>query len=86
MNRLKQGNSQQVELSDSSVQEAITKNDELKAHINIGETMILKDSKSRYVPPETGAVVLMDVKTGGVVAMVSSPAYDPNLFSGRFFY
>ena len=83
VDRLKQGNSQQVELSDSSVQEAITKNDELKAHINIGETMILKDSKSRYVPPETGAVVLMDVKTGGVVAMVSSPAYDPNLFSGR---
>ena len=48
-----------------------------------GETMILKDSKSRYVPPETGAVVLMDVKTGGVIAMVSSPAYDPNLFAGR---
>jgi len=45
--------------------------------------MILKDSKSRYVPPETGAVVLMDVETGGVVAMVSSPAYDPNLFAGK---
>ena len=25
----------------------------------------------------------MDVETGGVVAMVSSPAYDPNLFAGR---
>ena len=83
VDRLKQGNSVQVELSDSAVQEAITKNDALKAHINIGETMILKDSKSRYVPPETGAVVLMDVETGGVVAMVSSPAYDPNLFAGR---
>jgi penicillin-binding protein 2 len=83
VDRLKQGNSEQVELSDSAVQEAITKNDALKAHINIGETMILKDSKSRYVPPETGAVVLMDVETGGVVAMVSSPAYDPNLFAGR---
>ena len=83
VDRLKQGNSEQVELSDSAVQEAITKNDALKAHINIGETMILKDSKSRYVPPETGAVVLMDVETGGVVAMVSSPAYDPNLFAGK---
>jgi penicillin-binding protein 2 len=83
VDRLKQGNSEQVELSDSAVQEAITKNDALKAYINIGETMILKDSKSRYVPPETGAVVLMDVETGGVVAMVSSPAYDPNLFAGR---
>ncbi len=83
VDRLKQGNSEQVELSDSAVQEAITKNDALKAYINIGETMILKDSKSRYVPPETGAVVLMDVETGGVVAMVSSPAYDPNLFAGK---
>ena len=45
--------------------------------------MILKDANSRYVPPEAGAVVLMDIHTGGVIAMVSSPAYDPNLFAGR---
>jgi len=81
--RLKRGNSEQVKLSDSSVQEAITKNDEIRAHINIGETMILRDANSRYVPPETGAVVLMDIKTGGIVAMASAPAYDPNLFVGR---
>ena len=83
VNRLKLGNSEQVEMAQSSVQEAITNNDELKAHINIGETMILKDANSRYVPPEAGAVVLMDIHTGGVIAMVSSPAYDPNLFAGR---
>ena len=83
VNRLKLGNSEQVEMAQSSVQEAITNNNELKAHINIGETMILKDANSRYVPPEAGAVVLMDIHTGGVIAMVSSPAYDPNLFAGR---
>ena len=83
VNRLKLGNSEQVEMAQSSVQEAINNNDELKAHINIGETMILKDANSRYVPPEAGAVVLMDIHTGGVIAMVSSPAYDPNLFAGR---
>ena len=83
VNRLKLGNSEQVEMAQSSVQEAINNNDELKAHINIGETMILKDANSRYVPPEAGAVVLMDIHTGGVLAMVSSPAYDPNLFAGR---
>ena len=83
VNRLKLGNSEQVEMAQSSVQEAINNNDELKAHINIGETMILKDANSRYVPPEAGAVVLMDIHTGAVIAMVSSPAYDPNLFAGR---
>ena len=83
VHRLKLGNSQQVELAKSSVQEAINKNAELKAHINIGETMILKDANSKYVPPETGAVVLMDVHTGAIIAMASSPAYDPNLFAGR---
>ena len=71
VHRLKLGNSQQVELAKSSVQEAINKNAELKAHINIGETMILKDANSKYVPPETGAVVLMDVHTGAIIAMAS---------------
>jgi len=83
VNRLKQGNSEVVELATSAVQEAITRNDELQAHINIGETMILKDAKSRYVPPESGAVVLMEIKTGAVIAMASLPSYDPNLFVGR---
>ena len=30
---------------------------------------------------ERGALVAIDVKTGGILAMVSAPGYDPNLFT-----
>jgi penicillin-binding protein 2 len=30
---------------------------------------------------ERGALVAMDVKTGGILSMVSNPSYDPNLFT-----
>lgn len=30
-----------------------------------------------------GAIVAMDVRTGGVLCIASSPAYDPNIFAGR---
>ncbi len=65
------------------VQEALLENEELRAHVSMGDDLVLKDEKGRLVPPESGAVVVMDIYTGELKVMVSTPSFDPNLFSNR---
>ena len=42
---------------------------------------INKSKRRPYINANSGAVVVLDVKTGETLAMVSDPGYDPNLFS-----
>jgi penicillin-binding protein 2 len=44
----------------------------------------LQDFALRAFPDHIkGAVVVSDVRTGGILAYVSKPGYDPNLFMQR---
>ncbi len=79
--RLRRGISESIPLEHNSVQAALMMNNELRAHISTGDNLVLKDGNGRLVPPESGAVVVMDIHTGDVRVMVSNPSFDPNLFS-----
>ena len=41
----------------------------------------MDNKKNKIVPPETGSVVIMDVKNGQIICSVSTPHFNPNIFS-----
>jgi len=43
----------------------------------------VQDAAYSALGARTGAVVALDVRTGGILALVSSPAFDPNALPGR---
>ena len=49
----------------------------LQLTIDIG----LQEYAARRLGPSSGSVVMLDTQTGGILAMASMPAYDPNSFS-----
>lgn len=80
---LKKGQNKPLQLATPRVQAALDGDDELKRILSDGQSTAFEDSEGRVVPPETGSVVVLDIKTGAVKTLVSSPTFDPNLFSGR---
>ena len=64
------------------------KNDRIKKQIeptqNINyenKDFVYKDKKNRIVNPQSGSLVVMDIENGEILCSVSSPGYDPNIFS-----
>ena len=80
---LRRGKSDPVDMSSPDVQRAIAGNLELKQHLASGENMLLRDEVGKITPPESGAVVVIDITNGEILSMVSSPTYDPNIFTDR---
>ncbi len=64
------------------------KNENIKKHIEktkkidfINNDYVYKDKKNRIVNPESGSLIVMDIESGEIICSVSSPGYDPNIFS-----
>ncbi len=79
----RRGKLEQVKLGSTEVQRALSADTDLQAHIALGDDLILRDSKDRLVPPESGAAIIMDIHSGEIISLVSLPMFDPNLFTGK---
>ncbi|MGB3561457.1 MAG: penicillin-binding protein 2 [Thermoanaerobaculia bacterium] len=51
--------------------------------LSLALSVELQQEAARFFEGKTGAVVALDPRTGEVVALLSSPSFDPNLFSRR---
>ena len=49
--------------------------------IYVNEDYVYKDKKNRIVNPQSGSLIVMDIENGEILCCVSSPGYDPNIFS-----
>jgi penicillin-binding protein 2 len=75
--RLAQGKSEIVPRSDPRAVQALAA---LKASAPPGRTINL-DKSGNIAPPESGAAVVMDIHRGDILALASTPGFDPNLFN-----
>lgn len=81
--RLQQGRAELMQVESVDVQRALMQDKSLLSHLDNGDNLILKDENGKLTPPESGAAILMDIRTGDIRAMVSQPGYDPNIFTDR---
>ena len=75
--RLAQGKSERVATTDPRARKAMAAR---KISPPIEGTINL-DKNGAIAPPESGAAVVMDIHRGDVLALTSTPGFDPNLFN-----
>jgi len=76
--RFERGNNTKVYSKNDKIKKQI----ELAKNINYENTdFVYKDKKNRIVNPQSGSLVVMDIENGEILCSVSSPGYDPNIFS-----
>lgn len=63
------------------VQELTTKPEQMGHLLRLTIDAPLQDYAAQRLGPNSGSVVVVDCETGGLLAMVSMPSYDPNTFT-----
>ena len=63
------------------VQELTTKPEQMGHTLRLTIDAPLQEYTARRLGPNSGSVVVVDCETGGLLAMVSMPSYDPNVFT-----
>ncbi len=76
--RFEKGNNTLVSIKNEKIKKQIEKTKNIKF---INNDYVYKDKKNRIVNPESGSLIVMDIENGEVICSVSSPGYDPNIFS-----
>ena len=76
--RFERGNNTLVSRQDKNIKKQIERAYNIN-HVN--KDYIYKDKKNRIVDPQSGSLIVMDIENGEILCSVSSPGYDPNIFS-----
>ena len=80
---LKRGKNKPIPRDDPRAVSAFRSDEVLASSTSESEEFVYVDSKERIVPPESGAVIAVDVRTGAIKCIASAPVFDSNVFAGR---
>ena len=76
--RFERGNNTLVSIKNHNIKKQIAK---AKNVSYINNEYVYVDKKNRIVNSQSGSLIVMDVENGEILCCVSSPGFDPNIFS-----
>jgi penicillin-binding protein 2 len=78
IDRFEKGNNTLVSIKKENVRKKVEK---LKDINFVNKYYVYKDKKNRIVNAQSGSLIVMDIENGEILCSLSSPGYDPNIFS-----
>ena len=78
IDRFERGNNTLVSTKDENIKKQVEK---IKDISLVNKYYVYKDKKNRIVNAQSGSLIVMDIENGEILCSLSSPGYDPNIFS-----